>query len=500
MTTATATTAAVTTATGTVTAVTTEAVTQPVTTPVTQPVTTPVATTAAAPGTTGRIEAAVERVAAALTEEPRQHGPGRPAAPAAALGGAAGVALLLTELARRDSGRLPAAHGRLTVAAKALTNTASVGLHHGPAAVLVAVQAAARLGGHYPRLRHTLTAHVATEQLARLAAQPAGPGVDWSSYDAIAGASGTGRVLLTAVTDGDAEERAAAEPALRATLAHLVALSRPVRVGGRQVPGWWVPGHRQLTAADRARFPRGDINLGTAHGIAGPLALLARSAELEVTVDGQLAAVRRIGGWLAARADHDASGPYWQPRLPLDEEIARACGGPTSSAAPVATAAAAWCYGSVSIAGALLRAARVTGEEAWYRLALDSAHAVLARPGTLDHLKGPTVCHGEAGFLQSLWRLGRQAEDPVLLDHCARLADRLAAAFDQEAVYGYRHLAPAHRDRGWQPGRPPSAEDNPGILEGAAGVAAALLSVLPGPGSSDHEQDEPVWDRVLLLS
>ncbi|MGW7529090.1 lanthionine synthetase C family protein [Streptomyces sp. NPDC054783] len=451
-------------------------------------------TTAAVPGSTERIAAAVDRVADALTDDPR------PTGPAVALEGGSGVALLLAELARRDPGRLPAAHGRLKAAAKALTKTASFGVHHGPAAVLTAVQAAARVGGHYPGLRHTLTAHVAAEQLARLAAEPAGPGVSWSGYDAITGTAGVGRVLLGAVTDGDAEERAAAEPALRATLAHLVAVSRPVRMDGHEVPGWWVPGHRQATEADRARFPRGDLNLGTAHGIAGPLALLARSAELGVAVDGQSAALRRIGGWLAERADRDAYGPYWERRLPLDDELARARGErPLPSSPRTGAAGAAWCYGTVGIANGLLRAARVTGEETWSRLALASSHAVLARPGTLDGLKGPTVCHGEAGFLQSLWRLGQQAADQTLLDHCDRLADRLAAAWDEQADYGYRHLAGPRGATGPQHGRP-LAEDNPGILEGAAGVTAALLSVLPGAGGPGSEEHEPVWDRVLLLS
>ncbi|MFE9451856.1 lanthionine synthetase C family protein [Streptomyces sp. NPDC006739] len=450
-------------------------------------------TTAAVPGSTERIAAVVDRVAAALTDEPR------PTGPAVALEGGSGVALLLAELARRDPGRLPAAHSRLAVAAKALTRTASFGVHHGPAAVLTAVQAAARVGGHYPGLRHTLTAHVAAEQLARLAAEPDGPGVSWSSYDAITGTAGVGRVLLGAVTDGDAEERAAAEPALRATLAHLVAISRPVLVDGREVPGWWVPGHRQVTEADRARFPRGDLNLGTAHGIAGPLALLARSAELGVAVDGQSEALRRIGGWLAERADRDAYGPYWERRLPLDEELARTRGERPVPSSPRSAAGAAWCYGTVGIANGLLRAARVTGEETWSRLALASTHAVLARPGSLDDLRGPTVCHGEAGFLQTLWRLGQQAADQALLDHCDRLADRLAAAWDERADYGYRHLAGPRDATGPRHGRPPT-EDNPGILEGAAGVAAALLSVLPGRGGPGGEQHEPVWDRVLLLS
>ncbi|MFF7638429.1 lanthionine synthetase C family protein [Kitasatospora sp. NPDC008050] len=455
------------------------------------------------PSATTRIGTTVERVADALAapREPLPQGPDHRVAPAVSLEGAAGAALFLAELARHDPDRLPAAHAQLTVAAKGLTGTGSVGLIHGPAAVLAAVQAVARLGGHYPRLRHNLTAHVASTQLARSQARSEAPGVGWSSYDLINGTAGTARLLLTAVTEGDEQERAAAEPALRAALGQLVAVCAPAEVDGLLLPGWWVPQDRQPTEADRRLFPRGDFNLGMAHGMAGPLALFARCTELGVTVDGQLEAMHRVGDWLADRADHDAFGPYWEPRLPFDDEVARGRGERTPpSHFAAAASGGAWCYGAAGIANALLRAAEFTGEDAWRHLALDSAHALLSRPDTGAHLKGPTVCHGQAGFLQSLWRLGRLAGDQLLLDHAATLADQLAGQWDAQTPFGYQHLAPATRDGGWDRSQPMAGQDNIGVLEGAAGVAAALLSVLPRPGQDGTELDEPSWDRVLLLS
>ncbi|MFI6684271.1 lanthionine synthetase C family protein [Streptomyces sp. NPDC050485] len=449
---------------------------------------------------TGLIEATVERVATSLAApwpEPARAAP-------VSLEGRIGAALFLAELARHDPARLAAAHAQIVPATRALAGTASAGLSHGPAPVLAAVQTVARTGNHYQRVRHTLTTHLASEQLARLAAGPVGPGVGWSDYDVITGPTGTGRLLLAAVTEGDPVERAAAEPALRATLDRLVALARPVTVDGRPVPGWWVPSDRQATAGDRRVFPRGDVNLGLAHGIAGPLALLVRSAEYGFTVAGQLDAVHRIAGWLAARADRDAYGPVWEPRLGLDEELTRALRerpGPAEVSPHSAAFGGAWCYGAVGIANALFRAARLTGEGDWGRLALRSAHALLRRPGALERLQGPTVCHGLAGFLQSLFRLGRLAEDTVLLGHCTAIAERLAESWDPTAAFGYRHVAPADRQRGWELGQPLGLEENPGIFEGAAGVAAALLSALPGgTGEPGAERTEPVWDRVLLLS
>lgn len=49
-------------------------------------------------------------------------------------------------------------------------------------------------------------------------------------------------------------------------------------------------------------------------------------------------------------------------------------------------------------------------------------------------------------------------------------------------------------------GLPSAATDKPRTLEGAAGVACALLCSLPSPAVYATEHDEPLWDRVLLLS
>ncbi|MET3985706.1 lanthionine synthetase C family protein [Streptomyces sp. PvR034] len=448
---------------------------------------------------TTSIESAVARVADALADpEALARHRGERGDPVS-LEGNAGAALFLAELAGRDPDRLPAAHAQLSVAARALNGTASAGLYHGPAAVLAAAQACARRGGHYPRLRHQLTDHLAARRLAEIAAARLRTGVDWTTYDVISGAAGTGRLLLGAVAEGDPQERAAAEPALRATLTQLAALSRPVTVDGHPVPGWWVPGPLQATRADQELFPRGDLNLGLAHGIAGPLALLVRCAEAGVTVDGQLDAVQRMGRWLADRADHDAAGPYWEPRLAFDEEVVRGAGGRTPPSAHAAAASGgAWCYGAVGIANALAGAARLTGESGWHRLALDAARALLRRPDTATHLKGPTLCHGRAGFLQGLWRLGRLTGDRELLDRTAPLAEELAALAEPDAPFGFRHLSPVRSDRGWDRTQQLHAVDNAGLLEGAAGVAATLLSTLPGgTGEAGHD---PHWDRVLLLS
>ncbi|MEV5981885.1 lanthionine synthetase C family protein [Streptomyces sp. NPDC052114] len=436
------------------------------------------------------IEDAVERVAGQLADPRRvtrytgraEEFPG--ATRPDSLENHAGVALLLAGLAGHDRAWLRPAHAHITTAAEALSHgTVSGGLHMGPAAVLAAVQACAPYGGHYPRLRRRLVAHVADEQRQQVAVERTAAvregGVRWAMYDAIAGLSGTGRLLLTALLEGGDEERGTAGPALRETLTLLVELSRPVTVRGREVPGWWVPSRLLVLERDRERCPLGEFNVGLAHGISGPLALLALCTEHGVTVPGQDGALHRIGDWLVRRARTDGAGPYWPARIAFEEETADTR--PAEGAAPPPEVPRpSWCYGAPGIASALHRAGRVTGTPAWQHLALAALHALPRRDHAPDPLPDALVCHGRAGLLQVAWRLGRTTGDVPLLDQAGAAGARVLELADAEAPFGF----------------PPAQRPVAGILQGAAGIAAALLSLV----ADDRDDRQPYWDRVLLLS
>ena len=89
---------------------------------------------------------------------------------------------------------------------------------------------------------------------------------------------------------------------VRAVLEYLVRLTQPIADNGDVVPGWWVP--TSPTGRDDDQFPGGHANFGMAHGIAGPLALLALAARHGTIVDGHLDAIDshpRMAGPMARR-------------------------------------------------------------------------------------------------------------------------------------------------------------------------------------------------------
>ncbi|MFF4694578.1 lanthionine synthetase LanC family protein [Streptomyces chattanoogensis] len=109
------------------------------------------------------------------------------------------------------------------------------------------------------------------------------PGAPLAAYDVISGATGLGRLLL-------ARQHAhrTHHALLTSAVDYLICLTDPVHVHGRTVPGWWTPDAPSLNRT--ASFPRGHVNLGLAHGIAGPPALLALARQRGITAPGRLVA------------------------------------------------------------------------------------------------------------------------------------------------------------------------------------------------------------------
>jgi class I lanthipeptide synthase len=135
-----------------------------------------------------------------------------------------------------------------------------------------------------------------------------------------------------------------------------------------------------------------DAITGMAHGIAGPLALLATAHTAGWSVAGQRTAIQGAAHWLLHWRTN--ATPRWPPYVigdALDNDTAQ----------PTAGRRDAWCYGAPGIGRALTLAGRALADPRLTE-AGDTAIASLAeRPAELWDVEGPTLCHGHAGVLQS---------------------------------------------------------------------------------------------------
>ena len=395
--------------------------------------------------------------------------------------GHAGLALLFGALDRHRPGhgwdRI--AHRHLELAARAVE-----AMPHPPAGLFAGIAGIGLVatclsgGTRYRRLLTSIDQALAAQVPALTARATRSGGHAVREFDLISGLSGVGAYLL--LRRGEAGTSAA----LRVVLGSLV----EVTGGDAGGPRWRTPaGH--LGADERARYPGGYLNCGLAHGIPGPLAVLALALRDGVEVPGLPAAVARTADWLAAQRADDASGPTWPNAVPLPagrvgdpaaDLSSGAASGPSPSV-PVVPARTAWCYGGPGVAVALRLAGEALGHATHRELATAALSAALARSDGARRIDSPTFCHGQAGLLAIASSFARATGDPGPGRAAAAMAAGLIDRFDPAAPLGYRDLELGGR-----------RIDQPGLLTGAPGVALALLGAT--------SLAEPTWARLFLLA
>ncbi|MFJ5679130.1 lanthionine synthetase C family protein [Streptomyces sp. NPDC093097] len=371
--------------------------------------------------------------------------------------GAAGIALLHIERAHIGDGTWEQAHTWISNAAAGQISAAdTTGLYLGAPAIAYMLHAASigsttryrdalkHMDRHVAALahRHTDTA------MARIhRGEPAA----FREYDIFNGLTGIGALVL---------HRSPGSSSLERILRYLVALTKPLKSDGQELPGWWVAHDPRFRTS--ARYPGGHGNLGTAHGITGPLLLLSQALRRGITVDGQDEAVETICTWLDAWRQDGAAGPWWP------EHITRAelRSGKPSQTQP---ARPSWCYGTPGIARAGQLAAIATGDQHRKHLYEIALAQCLADPTQLARLTGAGLCHGWAGVYQTAWHAARDAATPALRQALPHLAETLI-----------RHVEP-------------DAEGEPGFLEGSAGSALALTTAARDTAPTSG------WDACLLI-
>lgn len=266
-----------------------------------------------------------------------------------------------------------------------------------------------------------------------------------AEFDLISGLTGLGAYLLRRHGDG---------PLVRKVLSYLVRLTEPRPDG---LPGWWAAGGPHgLVEGWRG----GHGNFGMAHGIAGPLALLAVSARRGVRVTDQTTAMARICQWFDRWQIRRGEAVWWPGALSRGEHDT----GVVRRSEPRRPS---WCYGTPGICRALQLAGLATGDTNRRLGAERTLASCLADESQLAMLVDVSLCHGWAGTLHTTWRVGRHAE------HVRAFVPRL--------------LAGLHECQQQNP------TTNHGLLTGQAGARLAHRAATTNTAPATR------WDACLLL-
>ncbi|MEO3753568.1 lanthionine synthetase C family protein [Streptomyces sp. B6B3] len=330
-----------------------------------------------------------------------------------------------------ERGDLAAARSSLAQAvAGGVSAGGNASLFHGAPALEFVLACAGRSDRE---VRDAVDRVVASRLVAARRRQNSGMLPRLAEFDLIRGLTGLGALLLI---------RGAVSPLLEEVLSYLVSLSRPIRIGGRELPGWW-----SAVGPAGEEMDGGHGNNGIAHGIAGPLAVLSLAVRHGVQVPGQHDAIEVFARWLDSHGSR-----YW---ITLDQLS------DPESPEPVPVRPS-WCYGELGIARAQQLAGIARSDPGRQRAAEDTVVHTLADPARLGRITDASLCHGWAGLLTVTRAIAADSPAP---DRFARLIEDLAT-----------HLA-ADLDR----------LPKPGFMEGRAGAYLAL-----------NGTNTTGWTRALL--
>jgi len=236
---------------------------------------------------------------------------------------------------------------------------------------------------------------------------------------------------------------------------------------------WWTP-PAEIHHESRKQYPSGRADLGVAHGVAGPIALLGGICGAGIEQATARPLLEGAVSWLLANAVPTEAGPTFPLWVaPGYEPWPARC---------------AWCYGDAGVAAALLMAARGVGDAEWEQTAVALALRAAERPPSETGVVNACFCHGAAGLAHLNNRIYQATGEPKL---------GRAALYWLERTLGFYRLA---RDAGgsWVLGSWDSTQREPWtwtgveMVDGVVGVALVLLAAATSV--------EPTWDRMFLVS
>jgi hypothetical protein len=297
--------------------------------------------------------------------------------------------------------------------------------------------------------------------------------VSVGDFDVISGLSGTGAYLLCRHD----------QPAIHVALANAVDVLTTLIVSDQSPPAWYTPARLLYDDNTRQSYPSGNLNCGLAHGAPGMLAFLSLVRSSGLSFPRLDDAIVIISDWLIANRLDDEWGVNWPTAVPLEEvETAAGVGlRPKDRSEWGRPSRTAWCYGSPGVARALWLAGEALDRCEYREIAVAAMEAVFRRPVPARMIDSPTFCHGVAGLLAVTLRFARETGSSLFAAEAETLVSQLLDAFQPQSLLGYRNLEFGGNQT-----------DQPGLLDGAAGVALVLMTAATGV--------EPTWDRAFLLA
>lgn len=276
-----------------------------------------------------------------------------------------------------------------------------------------------------------------------------------SDFDAISGLSGIFSYLL--LLDGYDE-------ITEKVLELIVHICTSKNVNGLSIPNFHIK-NDNMDDISKENYPNGYLNLGLAHGIAGPLVVLSKAYKKGVIVEGQREVIFQIIDIYRKFLIVNGQNIYWPGTLSIE--------GYLTGAREQKKVREGWCYGGIGIARALLIAADAINDDELREWTLE----ILKRRAQMGidefEMISPTLCHGYAGVLSILNRTVQERGGSYQSKMVETLRNQIFNMFDESSKFGFLDTEIRKNNGEYIK----TNGDTCIFLTGASGVILALLSL-----------------------
>lgn len=335
-------------------------------------------------------------------------------------------------------------------------------LFSGICGMCFALQQASMGGRRYQRMLDTLE-KMLCDEVGKIYLEPIKANIleqkssSSALHDAIQGISGIGRYAIENLSQERFVKMA------QEIASTLVALCRPLNIEGHSAHGWYLSSTDILNANYKNQSPKGNFNLGLAHGVPGILAFLSLASLQGITVEGQADTITAISNWIRRKAILNKSMIQWPSIVSWEEEILYQ----PQKENPCRDA---WCYGVPGVARSLFLAGKAKGDPELKAFAASAFRQIFLRTQEEWQIPGPGLCHGIAGLLAVTCEMAREPECSDLQSNVETLHQILLTYYNPEHPFGFQDVEPC-LSGGY------ALVNKPGFLEGSTGVLLTLLTV-----------------------
>lgn len=256
-------------------------------------------------------------------------------------------------------------------------------------------------------------------------------------------------------------------------------LKTPKNIGSASVPGWYVANEFLAGDFEKEKYPNGSFVLTLPYGVTGCLSVLSLAAWEGIDSPQLYETIKLIASWLRKKQSTTPTEASWPIYTSFEMEIEENPVIPNQNPN-------GWCYGVPAVASSLCLAGRVLRDKSLKTYSEDAFTNFFAKTWQEDKSVDPSFAFGKAGLLAVTYRMAKLTDSGQLMKRAASLEQNLKNLYSPTHPFGFQSInhLPTNETQ-WL--------NEPGILDGATGIALSLLL-------AQGRTDDVLWDRAFLIA